>query len=143
MRSERNKSKNSYYEQYKAAHYIHTQANDEFKEELGDKLMEFAYNSDGSDNFVCFVHMLGIHWSTFVKWVKSNEKLAQDYEQAKLIIASKRIKGGLQRKFEPSLVKFTIGFFDPEYKDARDEENQKVKIVVLDNYGDSKSDVSK
>lgn len=136
-------AKNSYYQKYKAARFINTRVDDEFKEELGDKLMEFAYNSDGSDNFVCFVHMLGIHWGCFSKWVKTNDKLRDDYEQAKLIVASKRMKGGLQRKLEPSLVKYTIGFFDPEYKELKDDENQKVKIVVLENYGDTKSDVSK
>ena len=144
MLRKRNAAKNSYFEQYKAARYITSvKVDDEFKEELGDKLMEFAYNSDGSDNFVCFIHMLGIHWMTFARWVNGNEKLREDYEQAKLIVASKRMKGGLVRKFEPSLVKYTIGFFDPEYKDAKDEDNQKVKIVVLENYGDSKSGISK
>lgn len=143
MLRKRSTSKNSYWEQYKAAQFIVKRNDPDFQNELGDKLMEFAYKSDGSDNFVCYIHMLGIHWSSFQRWVKGNEKLRDDYEQAKLIVASKRIKGGLQRTLEPSLIKFTIGFFDPEYKDAKDEENQKVKIVVLENYGDPKSGIPK
>ena len=130
------KNEEKFYQKYKVQHYL-GHIDDAFIETLCEMVIEFGQTSDGSHGYVHFMRRLGIPWMTFHDWMDKYPNLKQAYIEGKLLIAETRIRQGLLRKFEPTLVKFTVGHYDPTYKDADEQDNARVKVVVLENYGDT------
>lgn len=125
-----------FYQKYKIDNYLGF-INDDFIEKLCEMIIEFGQTSDGSHGYVHYLRSLGIPWMTFHDWLPKYPNLKQAFTEGKLLIAETRLRQGLLRKFDPTIVKFTVGNYDPSYKDAAEQDNTKVKVVVLENYGET------
>lgn len=67
-----------------------------------------------------FFQEKGIPTTTYERWLTKHKTFKEAYQQAKLMIASNREKGGLFRDYEKDLIKLRQHAYDPEWK--KDEE---------------------
>lgn len=144
----RTKSEMSFYDQYKTSKYCNEKIiSPDFLEDLGAKLLEYAYHADGSTGFVNFIAELGIPYRTFNFWIGKYPTLKDDYEQAKLMFGERLQANALRKKFDAALAKYVLYNYLPEYKevqqflakmrDISDLEQAKAKVVLIENLAEA------
>jgi hypothetical protein len=140
----------TFYEQYKTSKFCNAKIlSPEFLEDLGAKLLDYAYHADGSKGFVNFIAEMGIPYRTFHYWIGKYPELKEDYEQAKLMFGENLQANALKRKFDAALSKYILYHYLPEYKeiqqflakmrDLSDTEEARTKVVLIENLAEAAS----
>lgn len=144
----RSKNEMTFYEQYKTSQYCNQKViSEDFLEDLGAKLLDYAYHADGSTGFINFITEMGIAYATFHAWLVKYPSLKADYEQAKLMLGERLQANALRRKFDAALAKYMLYNYLPEYKEIQqflakmrelgDLEQAKAKIVLIENLAEA------
>ncbi len=144
----RSKSEMTFYDQYKTSKFCNAKVvSEDWLEDLGAKLLDYAYHADGSTGFVNFIAELGIPYVTFHAYITKYPSLKEDYEQAKLMLGERLQANALRRKFDAALAKYILYNYLPEYKeiqqflakmrDLGDVEEAKAKIVLIENLAEA------
>lgn len=86
-------------------------------EKFALKLMHRAKHDESMLTISEFYIDEGVCWRDFKKWVELYPNLKIAHEHALRIIGNRRIKGGITRRYDASLIKYTQPLFDPEFKE--------------------------
>jgi len=87
----------------------------------------------------------GILEETYYRWVASHENLSIAHKIALVNLGNRREIGAIERKLEPSIVKFTMPLYDKDWvkreKDVAQlndkPEDSGTKFVVIENYSNA------
>lgn len=102
-------------------------------------LMEWASKEDSLE-ITDFALEMKMHRSMLYRWVDKWPDIKQAFEMAKLMIASRRKKGALTRKFDKDVVFKDLHKYDPEWLEInkyhsdmkKDEEKQAHTFIISD-----------
>ena len=111
------------------------------KERLAVELIEWA-KLKTSYKISQFYIDKGIPRDTFYKWAHKHECLMEAYNIALELLGNRREIGAIERKLEPSIIKFTMPLYDKDWvkreKDVAQlndkPEDSGTKFVVIENY---------
>lgn len=120
----------SWYQLYKENNYL-TSINENFIDDLSEKLLNFAFTAKGNESIVVFLHELGVSHGCFNKWMTKHESLKEAYEQAKKLLAARRLAGGLERKFDPQTSYKSLHTLDELYKEDAAPPTEHKKFIIL------------
>jgi hypothetical protein len=102
-------------------------------------LLEWASKEDSLE-IGDFILEMKMHKSMFCRWMKNYPDISDAYDHAKLLIASRRRKGALTRKFDKEVVFRDIHRYDPEWLEInkyhsemkKDEDKQAHTFIIND-----------
>lgn len=102
-------------------------------------LMEWASKEDSLD-ITDFALEMKMHRSMLYRWVEKWPDIKQAFDMAKLMLASRRKKGALTRKFDKDVVFKDLHKYDPEWLEInkyhsdmkKDEEKQAHTFIISD-----------
>lgn len=102
-------------------------------------LLEWASKDDSLD-ITDFPLEMKMHRSMFYRWIATYQDIKEASEIAKLMLASRRKKGALTRKFDKDVVFKDLHKYDPEWLEInryhsemkRDEEKQAHTFIIND-----------
>lgn len=102
-------------------------------------MMEWA-SKDDSIEITDFALEMKMHRSMFYRWVDKYPDIKRAYEHVKLMLASRRKKGALTRKFDKDVVFKDLHKYDPEWHEInkyhsdmkKEEEKQAHTFIISD-----------
>ncbi len=140
-KKEKNKPK-TFYEEFKDSRLGSQRfLTDNFIEELCQKLITFALESDGAESIALFIAKQGIPHRTWHNWLEKYSQIKDANEEAKHIIGQQRLTNALRKQLDSGLVKFTLYNYMPEMKETQEwlakikeqaEEVGPTTIVLID-----------
>lgn len=92
-------------------------ATDTFLDMLGKKLMQWAELPE-SLHIREFQQMVGVRDEDYSTWRKRYEPLQKAHDWAKALVGTRRELMALKRQLDPSMTKYTLHLYAPEYKEA-------------------------
>lgn len=117
-----------------------------FLDHLATELVDWAKNDDKAIKVTQFLGLKGIHSKTFDRWRDRHPKMQDAYEYALMVIGDRRESGAIYKKFDASIVSFTMPHYDKDWvkqhewraklKETEQQSNE-TRIVVLEKYPDS------
>lgn len=82
---------------------------------IADELVEWAINDPDALKYVDFLVAKKINPSTFSKWTKRFEFLAEAKKLALMVIGSRREKGAIKNKYNANMIIKRMGHYDPSW----------------------------
>jgi hypothetical protein len=107
----------------------------DYIKDLGERILFFAHESDGSVHISRLIADEGISRFIFFTWLKKYPDLKEAYEEAKEIMATKVLQGALTRKYDGPISKWYINCISQEFRQAtkelsHDEEEKKHTVII-------------
>ena len=112
---------------------------DDWRKRFIATLITWAYRDDSLE-IVDFALEMKMYRSMLYRWIEKYPDIREAYEQAKLIISSRRRKGALTKKFDRDVVFRDMHVYDPEWLAInkyhsdmkKDEEKQAHTFIISD-----------
>jgi hypothetical protein len=112
---------------------------DDWRKRFIFTLLEWA-SKDDSLEITDFAIEMKMHRSMLYRWVEKHSDIKEAFGMAKLMIASRRKKGALTRKFDKDVVFKDLHKYDPEWHDInkyhsdmkKEEEKQAHTFIISD-----------
>jgi hypothetical protein len=112
---------------------------DDWRKRFSLTLMEWAAREDSLD-ITDFTLEMKMHRSMFYRWIDKYPDIKQTYETAKLMLASRRRKGALTKRFDKDVVFKDLHKYDSEWLEInkyhsdmkKDEEKQAHTFIISD-----------
>lgn len=107
----------------------------DYVKDIGERMIFFAQQSDGSVYITQFLVDEGLSYETFREWLDRYPELARDYREAKEIMACKVLTNALHRKYDSSISKWFVNCISKEFRQATkeiaQEEEQREHTVII------------
>jgi len=118
-----------------------------FIEQLALELIDWVKNNDDALKIEQFLVEHNICKSDLMRWIDKHPALSDAYAFAKMALGCRREIGGLKRKYDGSIVSFTMPQYDEAWvknvewrsnlKASQEQQIPEIKIVVLEKFPES------
>lgn len=119
-----------------------TPITDGFIDRFSKELIDWAENDEKAIKISQFFSKKRIPSKTYYEWTNKYEPIRQAHELAKILIGNRREQGALERKYEASIVKQMMPYYDRDWRDIKswesklkeDSDINATKIVIMEKF---------